>query len=71
MEDSSYEYHCGDNLFSMEEYEFIHPASTDIFYVKRALLSSMEIERLYYQAKNTIIFPPIYSNCRMNNEFFN
>ena len=36
-----------------------------------ALLCNMEIESLYSQAKNTIIFPPICSNCGMNNEFVN
>ena len=29
----------------------------------------MEIESLYYQARNNIILPPICSNCEMNNEF--
>ena len=69
LENTSYEYHCGDNLFSKKEDEFAHSVSTNVFYVKTALLCSMEIESLYYQARNSIIFPPICSNCGMNNEF--
>lgn len=69
MEDTSYEYHCGDNLFGIKEDEFVHPISTNVFYVKTTLLCSMEIESLYYQARNSIIFPSICSNCGMNNEF--
>ena len=29
----------------------------------------MEIERSYSQAKHSIIFPLIFSNCELNNEF--
>ena len=68
MEDTSYEYHYGDSLSGVKEDEFLHLISTDIFHSKTALLLSMEIESLYYQVKNTIIFPLICSNCGMNNE---
>ena len=53
--DTSYEYHCCGILFGIRKDELIHPISTIIFYVKTALLGSMEIESLYYQAKNTIL----------------
>ena len=69
LEDINYEYNCGDNLFGIKEDEFVHPISTNIFHVKIASLCSMEIESLYNQAKNTIIFLSVCSDCGMNNEF--
>ena len=51
------------------EDEIIHAISTNKFYVKKALLCRREVESLYYQENNTIIFPLICFNCGMNSEF--
>ena len=47
----------------------MHPISTNVFYVRTVLLCSIEIESLNYQARYSIIFSPICSNCGMNNKF--
>ena len=69
MEDTTYEYHCDGSLFGIKEDEFVYPISTNIYHVKTVLSCNLEIKILYYQARNTVIFPPICSNCGMNNEF--
>ena len=69
LKDSGYKCDCCDDLFGIKEYEFIHLKLTYTFHVKTVLLCIMEIESPFYQAKQTIIPPPICSNCGMNNGF--